>query len=138
MSESSGRLTVFFDDPFWVGVFERVEDDRIAACKVTFGAEPRDCEVWSFVLKNYDQLRFSPWVAETVREKAVNPKRVQRELRKRSRHTDIGTKAQQALQLQREETALAGKAAYRERRTAEQQRRFALKQQKRKEKRRGR
>ena len=115
MSESSGRLTVFFDDPFWVGVFERVEDDRIAACKVTFGAEPRGCEVWSFVLKNYDQLRFSPWVAETVREKAVNPKRVQRG-----------------------ETALAGKAAYRERRTAEQQRRFALKQQKRKEKRRGR
>ena len=103
MSESSGRLTMFFDDPFWVGVFERVEDDRIAACKVTFGAELRDCEVWSFVLKNYDQLRFSPWVAETVREKAVNPKRVQRELRKRSRHTGIGTKAQQALQLQREE-----------------------------------
>ena len=86
MSESSGRLTMFFDDPFWVGVFERVEDDRIAACKVTFGAELRDCEVWSFVLKNYDQLRFSPWVTETVREKAVNPKRVQRELRKRSRH----------------------------------------------------
>lgn len=54
-------------------------------------------------MKNYDQLRFSPWVAETVREKAVNPKRVQRELRKRSRHTGIGTKAQQALQLQREE-----------------------------------
>lgn len=43
MSESSGRLTVFFDDPFWVGVFMRVEDDRIAACKVMFGAEPRDC-----------------------------------------------------------------------------------------------
>ena len=30
-------LTVFFDNPFWVGVFERVEGGKLSACKVTFG-----------------------------------------------------------------------------------------------------
>ena len=38
-------LTVYFDAPFWVGVFERMEDGRLSVCKVTFGAEPKDYEV---------------------------------------------------------------------------------------------
>ena len=35
-------LTVFFDNPFWVGVFERVDEVKLFVCKVTFGAEPKD------------------------------------------------------------------------------------------------
>ena len=72
---------MFFEDPFWVGVFERVENDRLSACKITFGAEPRDCDVWAFVLKNYCLLRFSPAVEAAVRSTPVNPKRMQREAR---------------------------------------------------------
>ena len=48
MDEYSGRLTVFFEEPFWVGVFERVEGDELSACKVTFGAEPKGYEVLVF------------------------------------------------------------------------------------------
>ncbi len=43
-------LTVFFEDPFWVGVFERIEDGKLSVCKVTFGAEPKDYDVLDFVL----------------------------------------------------------------------------------------
>ena len=43
-------LTVFFDNPFWVGVFERVDDGKLSVCKVTFGAEPKDYEVWEKAL----------------------------------------------------------------------------------------
>ena len=43
-------LTVYFENPFWVGVFERIEGGKLSVCKVTFGAEPKDYEVWSFVL----------------------------------------------------------------------------------------
>ncbi len=39
MDKVSGKLTVFFEDPFWVGVFERVSDGKLSVCKVTFGAE---------------------------------------------------------------------------------------------------
>ncbi len=57
---------------------------------------------------------------------------------KQSRPIGIGTKAQQALQLQREENKLSRKMAVRVRRETEKQRQFILKQQKRKEKHRGR
>lgn len=50
----------------------------------------------------------------------------------------IGTKSQQALQLQREERKTERRQASREQKEAEMQRMFELKQQKRKEKHRGR
>ena len=137
MDRYSGKLSVFFEDPFWVSVFERVENGKLSACKVTFGEEPKDYEVWEFVLKHYDQLKFSPSVDVVARKEAVNPKRIQREIRKQAA-AGIGTKSQQALQLQREENKLERKAASREQREAEKQRQFALKQQKRKEKHRSR
>lgn len=28
-----GTLTAFFDDPFWVGVFERFDNGRLSVCK---------------------------------------------------------------------------------------------------------
>ena len=55
-------LTVYFDDPFWVGVFERMDGGKLSVCKVTFGAEPKDYEVWEFVLGHYHELKFSPAV----------------------------------------------------------------------------
>ena len=138
MNESSSKLTVYFDDPFWAGVFERIEDGRLSVCKVTFGAEPKDYEVWAFVLKNYSRLKFSPCVDAPIRREEHNPKRMQKDARKQTEHSGIGTKAQQALQLQREENKLIRKAVSRQQREAEKQRLFALKQQKRKEKHKGR
>ena len=51
-------------------------------CRVTFGAEPRDYEIYVFVLKNYYRLNFSQAVATDVKEAGRNPKRLQREVRK--------------------------------------------------------
>ena len=138
MDKVSGKLTVFFEDAFWVGVFERVSDGKLSACKVTFGAEPKDYEIYEFVLKNYYRLRFSPAVATDVKEAGRNPKRVQREVRKQVQNTGIGTKSQQALKLQQEQLKTERKTVSRKQREAEKERRFEVKQQKRKEKHRGR
>ena len=138
MDKVSGKLTVFFEEPFWVGVFERVSDGKLSVCKVTFGAEPKDYEVYDFVLKNYYKLRFSPDVATDVKESGRNPKRVQREVRKQVQNTGIGTKSQQALKLQQEQLKTERKIENREQRESEKQRQFKLNQQKRKEKHRGR
>ncbi len=35
------RLTVWFADPFWVGVYEREAEGRLEVCRHTFGAEPK-------------------------------------------------------------------------------------------------
>ncbi len=57
MGKIVGKLSVFFEDPFWVGVFERVEDGKLSVAKVTFGAEPKDNEVYLFALKHYYDLK---------------------------------------------------------------------------------
>ena len=79
MDRNYGKLTVYFENPFWVGVFERIENGKLSVCKVTFGSEPKDYEVCEYVLKNYYQLKFSPAVDVVVKKQATNPKRVQRE-----------------------------------------------------------
>ena len=138
MDRVSGRLTVFFEEPFWVGVFERISECRLSVCRIVFGAEPKDYEVYDFVLKNYYRLRFSPAVAADVREAGRNPKRIQREVRKQVQNTGVGTKSQQALKLQQEQWKTERKTAGRKRREAEKERLFALRQQRKKEKHRGR
>ena len=45
------KLTVYFAEPFWVGVFERICDGKLSVAKVTFGAEPKDYDIQEFVLK---------------------------------------------------------------------------------------
>ncbi len=138
MDKVSGRLTVFFEEPFWIGVFEHISEKKLSVCKVTFGAKPKDYEIYDFVLKNYYRLKFSPDVATDVKETSRNPKRVQRDVRKQVQNTGIGTKSQQALKLQQEQFKSERKAVSREQREAEKQRQIELKQQKRKEKHRGR
>ena len=91
-------LTVFFEDPFWVGIFERIEDGKLSACKVTFGAEPKEYEVWDYILHHYYELVFSPAVETEIRQVADNPKRRSRNARKHLENAGIGTKSQQALQ----------------------------------------
>lgn len=138
MDKASSRLTVFFEEPFWVGVFERISEGKLSVCKIPFGTEPKDCEIYAFVLQNYERLRFSAAVATDVKAASRNPKRVQREVRKQLQNIGIGTKSQQALQLQHEQLKTERKVVSRERREAEKQRQFARKQQKKKDKHRGR
>ena len=137
MEEQSGKLTVFFY-PFWVGVFERISDGKLSVCKVTFGAEPKDYEIYAFVLRNHGRLKFSPSVEAEAKKTSHNPKRIQREIQRQVQNTGIGTKAQQALKLQQEQMKTERKTESRRRREEEKQLRFEQKQQKRKEKHRGR
>ena len=130
-------LTVCFEPPFWVGVFERIERGARSASRVTFGAEPKDCEVWDFVLKHDCQLKFSPSIAVAIRPEAVNPKRERRMLRKQTAPDRIGTKSQQALKLQQEQNKQERKVRSREKKEADELRMFELKQQKKREKHRG-
>ncbi|MCI9622876.1 MAG: YjdF family protein [Lachnospiraceae bacterium] len=94
--------------------------------------------MYDFVLKNYCRLRFSPAVATDVKEAGRNPKRMQREVRKQVQSIGIGTKSQQALKLQQEQLKTERKLVCREQWEEERQRQFELKQQKKKEKHRGR
>lgn len=137
MNVEKGKFTVFFQDPFWVGVWERIEDDMLSVSKVTFGSEPKDYEVYDFLLHHYKALRFSPAIKTAVKEQKRNPKRFQRDI-KRAMQQTIGTKSQQALQLQREQRKEEHKQISRKQKEAVQKQEYQLRQQKKKAKHRGR
>lgn len=137
MDKVSGKLTVFFEEPFWVGIFECMEEGKLSVAKVTFGAEPKEYEVQEYIKKNYYSLKFSPAVAAVVKERKRNPKRMQRDAKKQMQETGIGTKSQQALKLQQEQNKQERKQRSREKKEAREQRLFELKQQKKKEKHKG-
>ncbi len=136
MDKVNGKLTVYFEEPFWVGVFERIEDGKLFVAKVTFGAEPKDYEVQEYIQKYYFSLKFSPAVETVVKDIKRNPKRLQREAKKMLK-TGIGTKSQQALKLQQEQNKQERKERSRRKKEAQEQRMFELKQQKKREKHKG-
>ena len=137
MDKVSGKLTVYFEEPFWVGIFERIEDGKFSVEKVTFGAEPKDYEVQEYVQKYYFSLKFSPAVDTVVKDIKRNPKRMQREAKKQMQEIGIGTKSQQALKLQQEQNKQERKLRSQEKKEAEKLRMFELKQQKKREKHKG-
>ena len=85
MDKVNGKLTVFFEEPFWVGIFERIEDGKLSVAKVTFGAEPKDYEVQEYIQKCYFSLKFSPVVETVVKDikRRSEERRVGKECRSR-------------------------------------------------------
>ena len=138
MCVSKTTLTVYFDPPFWVGLFQRVDETGRRVCKVTFGGEPRDQEVLDFLMRHWRDLRFSPPVAgEKEAARLPNPKRMRREARRAPQAVGAGTKAQQALQLQREQMKAERNTVSKARREDQRERKLTLRQEKRRQKHRG-
>lgn len=136
---SKNSLTILFENPFWIGLYERIDGDKYEVCKITFGAEPKDYEVYEFMLKNWNKLKFSsPIKTDKVKERKINPKRMQRDINKQLDNKGIGTKAQQALKLQHEQCKVERKVQSKEQKEAEKERQYAIRQEKKKAKHRGR
>ncbi|SHK24547.1 Protein of unknown function [Clostridium cavendishii DSM 21758] len=134
------KLTVLFENPFWIGVFEAYEDEIYKVCKVTFGPEPKDEDVIELVLRNFYSLSFSSGTKaedKDILEKHENPKRLQRRLKREATVSGIGTKAQIALKQQHEEKKIECKKNSKLRKEEELERKFQIKHMKRREKHKG-
>lgn len=133
------KLTVFFEDPFWVGIYERRESTGYTACRIVFGAEPRDQEIYHLLLEQFHHLRFSPSLSvEPAEEKRLNPKRMQRAAKRELSRSGASTKAQEAIKLQQQEGKEKRQKRSRLQKEAEQERQFELRRQKQKARHRGR
>jgi hypothetical protein len=139
MDEVSSKLTIFFEEPFWVGVYERISRGKMQICKITFGSEPKDYEVYDFILRKFFSFDFStPAAQEKYHCAKPGPKRMQRQISRLLQTKGVGTKAMQALKAQHEQH----KSEAVSRRRAEKEKNaeyvFQLRQKKKKEKHRGR
>jgi hypothetical protein len=142
----SAVFTVFFEDPFWVGLLESEDSSGLCVARVVFGAEPGNAELLDFMLNRFASMpRFSPQApaprsrGETViaiEPRQLNPKRAARAASKAMRSSP-STKAQAALSAARDAAKGEREASSCEDRRAASARRFELRAEKRKLKRSG-
>jgi hypothetical protein len=132
-------LTVFHDGQFFTGVFERESEDGYSAARVVFGQEPSDSEIFEFIRKRFCSLQFSfpSDDSATTQERRINPKRLQKMIRKDLSQQGTSTKAQNAIRTRLEMKKLERKEKSKEERDAEKEKQFLLKQDKKKKKHKG-
>jgi len=139
MSLGTCTITVYFEDPFWVGLYERADEAGYQVCRLIFGAEPKDYEVYETLLSHWRELSFSPALpGEAARVKRVKAGRARREAGRSLSGPPVGTRAQEALKLQREAGKEARREKSRQEHEAEAVRRFQLRQEKKRQKHKGR
>lgn len=133
----SATFTVFFEAPFWKGLYERIENNQLSVAIVVFGAEPKDVEVAQFIAENFKVLSFSKKQHTEQKNNIKNFKKMQRDIKKQTKQIGIGTKSQQALQQQREQFKMESKSKRKLLKKQLQQQQFEQKQIKKKQKRKG-
>jgi hypothetical protein len=133
-------FTVFFEDPFWVGLFESTDGGTAQYARVVFGKEPTDAELYDFFHKNFIKLQFSASLPlKKVKPPAKNPKRRQREISKELHNQTGIKKSYEAVKLSEHQNLIKQKKEITQNQKETKERyKFGLKQEKRKEKHRGR
>lgn len=132
------KLTVYFEEPFWVGIFERRENREYQAARFIFGSEPKDYEVYEMLLKEFHNLRFSKPIPEDKHnEKKINPKKLQKKIKSELEKSGSCTKAQAAIKLQQEQNKTERHKRSKEEKEQEEERKFELRKRKKKEKHKG-
>src|SRR5690349_17051646 len=96
-------MTVYFDDPFWVGVLELLDGDEVRATRHVFGAEPTDAELYQFLLRHGGALLTNAQESPAVPVAKVppagtrNPKRAARAAARAAAESRPSTAAQDAM-----------------------------------------
>ncbi|KAA6212188.1 DUF2992 family protein [Streptomyces albofaciens JCM 4342] len=122
-------FTVFFEDPYWVGVLEIAGPDGVRAARHVFGAEPTGPELLAFALRGADALIARALAAPAVQATAAarpyrpNPKRLARAAAREQAARPVSTAAQEALARSFAQAKTENRAAAKRRRAAEDERR---------------
>ena len=75
-------------------VIENIYNGKLEVVKITFGSEPKDYEVYDYLLNNWGNLKFSPPIESGKQRKLkINPKNMQRDIKKSLAQKGVGTKA---------------------------------------------
>jgi hypothetical protein len=135
------RATIHFERKFWVGIFERTDREGYAVARNIFGGEPSDAEVYQFVLENYCDLKFGPPQEFKLEIQRMNPKRVQRivrrEMEKAKDSLQPSTHAQDYMREEMEKNKKEKKHLTAKQKEERKEMQFLLRQEKKKEKHRG-
>lgn len=135
------QVTVCLENNLWVAIFERNEADNYAVARQVFGSEPTDPELHDFISDHYYLLNFTEPKHFKLIIKRKNPKRMKREVKKimqkKGSQKIKTTHAQELLKLDLETKKKARRKTSKSEKKQKIQKKFLLKQAKKKEKQRG-
>jgi len=97
-------FTVFFEDPFWVGVLEENYNENIYMGKHIFGAEPSNSELLQFYIYEFDKIKKIKIGESEVKTKKMSFKKSLTKSKKTQNRVNIGTKSQNLFKKALEET----------------------------------
>jgi len=135
------KLTIFFDGQYWIGIIEKIDNQNLFAYKHLFGAKPTNSEVLNFVNKTLIRLLKTKKSSVNLTKEITissNPKKRAREANKEVQKKSISTYAQQALKLEQENKKIERKVTNKSKKQELENIKFEMKQNKKKEKHKGR
>lgn len=137
-------VTITFDPPFWIVLFESIEEGKYAVAREVIGtSEPTSAEIMLFFDRlDFNKIRYTTPVEEDkAQNNNISFKKMQKKVKKateQSNYKHTYSKAHEELKKQQEQNKQDRKFINREKRDEEKERKFELKQQKKKQKLRGR
>jgi hypothetical protein len=97
-------FTIFFEDPFWVGILEENYNGIIYIGKHIFGAEPSNSELLQFYINKFENIRKFKIGKTDIETKKMNFKKAIKKSMKAQNKIGIGTKSQNLFKRAFEET----------------------------------
>ena len=136
-------ITVLFDSPFWIALFERIEDDKYSVAKAVIGAsEPTTVEIDNFLNSlDTDRLQYTaPVETSKATKERICFKKQQKLIKKTISDSNVKhvySKSQALLKEQFEANKKERKTVLKLQKEAIEQHKFELRQIKKKEKHKG-
>jgi hypothetical protein len=141
MKQTAIKATTLFEKSLWIVLFERTDKKGYAVARTVFGDEPTDPELYAYISAHFYQLKFNEPQNFKLVIKRKNPKRMQREVRKEMEkaksNLDKTTRAQEVLKIELEKNKKVKKSLSKSEKEAQLDKRFLLRQVKKKKKKRG-
>lgn len=137
MNKVTGSFTVYFDAPFWVGIFTREQEGILQSARIIFGSEPTAVEIRDFILEHHDELQFSPGIPVFTEERKSKPKKCLKRIEKELKKEIPEKKSHLALKQEKERKKQEKKAERKKTKDRERKERHEEKRLRRKEKHRG-
>lgn len=131
------ECVVFYEGNHWLALFQEIDGHQMRVSKMIFYKEPQDQKLFELITRGYQRLKFTPSVEVINETKKINPKRMKREIMKQSLQLRTSTKAQEAFQQNYLQQKMLKKKQQKNLKELQQNNRFALKQLKKKRKKRG-
>jgi hypothetical protein len=141
--KSEHLITILFDAPFWVALFERTEKGEYAVARVVIStSEPESVEIVDFLDNlDFEKLQYTkPIATEKVRKEKISFKKQQKLAKKATTAGTVNyvySKAQMLLKEQFEVNKKTKKIVTKQQKEEIDQRKFDIRQQKNKEKHKG-